>query len=340
MRYLLLFSFILLTKSLFACDCVNLRKLSKTDIDKTDYIALVRIKEILSVKVDSPKYFDANSYFKIVVEEISHYKGSHFTEIIVAGGHPKFNTWTSCDFGINEQEEWIIFAQYNKGIPFVYPCWRTTQYRQGDGHRDWQYQRGVKEVSFLDSFFQKISHPSITKKGEVKYYFPNGNIEKVEHYKNGKMHGEIKYFYPDGKVNGKGFYKKGLLDKQFNWYYHDGGIEKSTVYNKGLKVDTSIYYTKTANGYHPFYVSVYNKKGELILFQEYGGNWNKRFLWTETVYDPNTKKEKITFFFESGEVRSVQYRLNRKNFGDYIEFDEQGNIIRQWKYDENEKAIK
>ena len=339
MRYLLLFYFILLAEALFACRCSFIGELSKSDIDKTDYIALVRIKEILPVKVDSPKYYDPNSFFKIVVDEISHYKGSHFTEIIVTGGHPKFNTWTSCDFGMNEKEEWIIFAQYEKGIPFVYPCWRTTQYRKADGFRDWQYQRGLKESLFLDSFFHK-EFPDINRKGEVKYYFPNGKLEKVEHYKKGKLHGQIEYFYPDGKIYGKGSYYKGLLDKPFNWYYNDGAIENRTTYNKGLKVDTSIYYIKTANGYHPFFVSVYNKKGEIVLFQEYGGDWKKRYLWQETVYEPIALKEKITFYFESGKVRSVQYRLNRKDFGNYIEYDEQGTIIRQWKYDENGKLIK
>jgi antitoxin component YwqK of YwqJK toxin-antitoxin module len=340
MRYLLLFCFIFLTEALFACRCGFLGELSKTDIDKTDYIALVRIKEILPVKVDSPKYYDANSYFKIVVEEISHYKGTHFTEIIIAGGHPKFNTWTSCDFGMNEQEEWIIFAQYDKNKPFVYPCWRTAQYRQADGFRDWQYQSGLKDVSFLDTFFDKKSKTITKRNGEVKHYFSNGNVEKIEHYKKGKLHGQIEYFFPDGKLYGKGFYYKGLLHKTSNWYYKDGAIEKRTTYNKGLKVDTSIYYIKTANGYHPFFVSVYNKKGDIILFQEYGGDWKKRYLWTETEYEPNVNKEKITFYFESGKVRSVQYRLNRKDFGDYIEFDEQGKIVRQWKYDENGKVIK
>jgi antitoxin component YwqK of YwqJK toxin-antitoxin module len=340
MRYLLTVFLILFTKGILACSCGFLGALTKTDIDKTDYIALVKIKEILPAKVDSPRYYDSKSYFKIVVEEISHYKGSHFTEIIVAGGHPKFKTWTSCDFGMNEKEEWVIFAQYDKGKPFIYPCWRTSLYRQADGLRDWQYQRGIKEIAFLDSFFQKEPQPTITKKGEVKYYFSNGNMEKVEHYKNGKLHGEIKYFFPDGKLYGKGFYHKGLLDKTFNWYYHDGAIENRTTYNKGLKVDTSIYYIKTANGYHPFFVSVFNQKGEIVLFQEYGGDWKKRYLWTETLYEPKAQKEKITYYFESGKVRSVQYRLKRKDFGDYIEFDEQGKIVRQWKYDENGKVIK
>lgn len=340
MRYLLLFFFTILTETLFACRCDFLGELSKTDIEKTNYIALVRIKEILPAKVDSPKYYDAEIYFKIVVEEVSHYKGNHFTEIIIAGGHPKFNTWTSCDFGMNEKEEWMIFAQYDKGKPIVYPCWRTTKYRQADGFRDWQYQRGLKEVSFLDSFFKKISPTNIARNGEVKYYFPNGNIEKVEHYRNGKMHGEIKYYFPDRKLYGKGFYHKGLLDRTFNWYYHDGAIEKKTTYNKGLKVDTSIYYIRTANGYHPFFVSVYDKKGEIVLFQEYGGDWKKRYLRKETVYEPEAQKEKITFYFVNGKVNSVQYRLNGKDFGDYIEFDEQGKIVRQWKYDENGKVIK
>lgn len=77
MKYLLTVLLILFTKVILACSCGFLGELSKIDIDKTDYIALVRIKEILPTKVDSPIYYDANSYFKIVVEEISHYKGQN-----------------------------------------------------------------------------------------------------------------------------------------------------------------------------------------------------------------------------------------------------------------------
>ncbi|MHA4875500.1 hypothetical protein, partial [Enterococcus faecium] len=69
MRYIILFFLTILTEAIFACSCGFLGELSKTDIDKTDYIALVRIKEILPAKVDSPQYYDANSYFKIIVEE-------------------------------------------------------------------------------------------------------------------------------------------------------------------------------------------------------------------------------------------------------------------------------
>jgi antitoxin component YwqK of YwqJK toxin-antitoxin module len=338
MKYLLLFIFIILTKPLLACDCIILSELSKNDIDKTDYIALVRIKEILPVKVDSPRY-TTNSYFKIVVEEITHYKGNHFAELIVDGGNAKFNSSTSCDFGMNEKEEWMIFAQYDKGKPLVYSCSRTQKYRQLNGFRDWQYQRGLKETVFLDSFFHK-EPPDINRRGEVKYYFPNGNLEKIEHCKKGKLHGKIEYFFPDGKLYGKGYYNKGLLDKDFIWYYPDGAVEDRSTYNKGLKIDSSIYYIKYAYGYHPYFVSVYNKLGEVILFQEYGGNWNKRYLYSETIYNPKDHKEKIVYYFEGGQIMSVQYRLNKKDFGDYIEYNEQGKIIRQWKYDENGKVIK
>lgn len=340
MRHILTFLLLLFTKLALACSCGPLGELSKIDIDKTDYITLVRIKEILPVKVDSPKYYDSNSFIKIIVEELSHYKGNHFTEIIVASGHPKFNKWTSCDFDMNEKEEWVIFAEYDKGKPFVYPCWRTIKYKQVNGFRDWQYKRGIKELLFLDEFFNKESQNISNRKGKVKYFFPNGNIDRIEHYKKGKLHGEIKYFFPDGALYGKGYYKRGLLNKTFYWYYHDGAIEKKTVYNKGLMVDTSIYYVKTANGYSPFFVSVYNKKGELLLFQHYEGNGLKRYLWTENVYDPKSHKEKTIFYFESGQIRSVQYRLNKKYIGDYTEYDEQGKIIRQWKYDENGKVVK
>lgn len=340
MKYLLTFSSILFTKVLFACNCAFLGELSKTDIDKSDYIALVRIKEILPVIIDSPKYNQSDSYFKIVVEEVFHYKGPSFSEIIVAGGHPKFKRWTSCDFDMDENQEWIIFAKFDRGKPFLYPCGRTALYRQADGFRDWQYHLGIKEVLFLDKFFHKNLRNNTITKGEIRYFFPNGMLEKVENYKKEKLHGEIKYFFPDGKLNGEGFYRKGLLDKTFYWYYPDGAIKSKSSYHKGLNIDTLINYIKIRNSYYPSFVSIYNKRGKIILFQEYSGSLQKRFLHRESVYYPKYNKEKITFYYENGKINSIQYKLNNKDFGDYIEYDKQGKIKRQWKYDDYGRAIK
>jgi len=63
-------------------------------------------------------------------------------------------------------------------------------------------------------------------------------------------------------------------------------------------------------------------------------------LRTETFYDFKALKDKIVNYFEGGQIRSIHYRLNKKDFGDHIEYDEQGKITRQWKYDDNGKVIK
>lgn len=319
-----------------SCDCLGLGELSKNDIDKADYIALVKIKEILSLKADSTFPFKQENFFKAIIEESSLYKGTHVAEIIVAGGNFKFQTWTSCDFGMNENEEWVIFGRYIKGKVFIYPCGRTIKYRQVDGFRDWQTQFGIRELNFLDEYFKKSGSSNQRKNGELKYFFPNGNIEKIEHYKRGKLQGDIEYYFPDGKLYGKGNYHKSKLDKIFTWYFRSGNIEQVTTYSNGIKIDTSVYYTQI-KGHYPIVIYVYNKKGELLLFQEFTAL--EHYLRNETIYDIENKKEKIIFYYPNGKIQTIGYRINKKDWGEYIEYDELGNIIRKWKYDENGKVI-
>lgn len=344
MKHILTFFLILFAPNLFACKCDFVKELSKADIDKTDYIALVRIKEILPVSLDTLKIDNPSKskFYKIVVEEVTHYKGNRFKEIMVQGGNTKFDYSTSCDYDINENDEWLIFGRYEVGRPFVFSCSRSVKYRGADGFRDWQYKRGLKEVSILDKAFEKESKSAVATTGEVKYFFPNGNLEKIEHYKTGKLHGEIKYLYPDGKLYGSGFYYEGALNKTFTWYNADGSIHKKTTYNKGLNIDTAFYYGKGLDNYYLRYIHVYNKKGEQTLSQNY--NWDndlkKTYLREEIIYDTKLKKEKITTFFKSGETRSVQHKLNNKGLGEYIEYNKEGKIIRKQEYDETGKMIK
>lgn len=43
--------------------------------------------------------------------------------------------------------------------------------------------------------------------GEFKYYYENGNLEKLSHYIDSKNIGDYKIYYPNGKLNYEGVYK-------------------------------------------------------------------------------------------------------------------------------------
>ncbi|RYE28286.1 MAG: hypothetical protein EOP48_33645, partial [Sphingobacteriales bacterium] len=242
--------------------------------------------------------------------------------------------------GMNEGQEWVIFAQYDKGKPFVYPCWRTVLYRQENGLRDWQHKTGFKEIAFLDNAYHKTQEISINKEGKVKTLFPNGNVEKVEQYKNGQLNGTVEYYFPDGKLYGKSEYLNGELHGKSFWYYQDGAIETETKYRNDIKVDTSIYYIRTAKGYKPFFVHVFDNNGNLLRFQHYAGDYQERYLWNEDIYELTIRKVTHIFYHKNGHVQSIGYTVNNKSWGDYTEYDEQGNVIRSWKYNEQGKVIK
>ena len=46
------------------------------------------------------------------------------------------------------------------------------------------------------------------KSGEWKYYYENGNIEKIENYKFGELNGIFMYYYETGEIKEKGNFKK------------------------------------------------------------------------------------------------------------------------------------
>src|SRR5690606_11791605 len=128
------------------------------DIDKADYISLVKIKKILPLK--DPEFLhnpNRQQYFEILVEEKCVYKGDKLKKIIVNGGHPKFNSWTSCDYDMNENEEWLIFGKQEKGKIVVNSCTRTARFIQHPAPNDFRSQQVLTHIKFLDDFYDKIN---------------------------------------------------------------------------------------------------------------------------------------------------------------------------------------
>ena len=156
MKQILVIALLILSKNLFACRCDLPLEFSKKDIDQADYIALVKIKKILPLQdhafLNNPYRYN---YFKIVIREKRNYKTHKFKEIIVMGGHPKFNTWTSCDYDMNENEEWIVFGKHERGKVVVNSCSRSARFIQYPATNDYRSQNALEKIKFLDNFFDK-----------------------------------------------------------------------------------------------------------------------------------------------------------------------------------------
>ena len=101
-RYLLIFLPLLFASYGFSCDC-EYESLSNAFI-RSDFVAKVKISEI---------YNQDSLTYDIKFEILESYKGPELTSATVLSGSENGPIWTSCDFYVKQDEEWIIFAIQN-----------------------------------------------------------------------------------------------------------------------------------------------------------------------------------------------------------------------------------
>ncbi|RAI85942.1 hypothetical protein [Algoriphagus yeomjeoni] len=312
---LILFS-LALSSEVIACKCAFLGQMSGKDIEENDYIALVKVIKVYPVHVpDSGISRSIDIEFKMDIEEIRNYKGKKNSSLVVRGGNYLSEIWTSCDFGMKENQEWLIFGKTKEGGMIIQPCSRTILYTADDGYRDWEHGRGFKQLAFLDSAFNIDKKQDFPESGPDTMFYENGNIERVLHFKKGKRNGSVTYFFPDGKIYGQGSYKKGILDGDFNWYFRSGKPATKSSYSKGHKVDKTINYSLAGPESQPSTIIFYNNKGEEIRFQSFSKGTDGWYLRNEEIYDRKKQYRESKYFYENGELSSI----NIEKEGEQIE---------------------
>jgi antitoxin component YwqK of YwqJK toxin-antitoxin module len=100
------------------------------------------------------------------------------------------------------QKEWSEFHNGNtKGSPEV-----RISYYKGDTI--------IKQIISFNKFGQQD--------GIFQTFYENGNIKKIEHYKNGIPEGSKLIFYENGFIERIEYYKNGLKEGCFYGYYENG----------------------------------------------------------------------------------------------------------------------
>jgi antitoxin component YwqK of YwqJK toxin-antitoxin module len=335
---LLLICLLLLAKlTASACVCETTDFTAKNALS-ADYVALVKVVRVAAYQRQPTKYAE-QPYYIAEIQEVKRYKGEPRRQLVIAGGLSSLTTWTSCDMGIDVGEEWLVYGTVEE-TTFVYPCGYTTRFRAANGFQELQHKEALIRVHVLDSLTNQLAVPKQLN-GEIVSRYPNQAIQKVEHFRKGMLHGVVAYFYPDGKPYATMAYKKGQLDGHEKWYTSTGQLQWSAAYRRGVRRDTATFYQPTRLGPSlPFFRYMYNKKGQIIKFQEFSLSVTGQYLSQEKIYEPATEKETNRFFYPSGQLRSLGYRLHNKEWGVYQDFDEQGRVTRQWQYDENGRTIK
>ncbi|RZJ87583.1 MAG: hypothetical protein EOO60_12045 [Hymenobacter sp.] len=338
LRILLLYLFLSVRLTASACVCTT-EAFSAKNALSADYVALVKVVRVAAYQRQPTKYAD-QPYYTAEIQEVRRYKGEPRNQLIIAGGLHSLGTWTSCDMGIDVGEEWLVFGTVQEAT-FVYACGYTTRFRAANGFQELQHKEAFTKVHMLDSLTNQLAAPQRHLSGLVLSRYPNQVLQKSEHFHKGVLHGAAAYFYPDGHPYATMAYKQGRLDGRERWYTEAGQPQWVAVYRRGIRRDTAtFYYAMRKGGSLPYFRYMYNKTGQLIKSQQFQLISTGQYLRQETIYEPASSKETNRYYYPSGQLRSLGYRLRGKSWGAYQDFDEQGHVTQQWQYDENGRTIK
>lgn len=87
------------------------------------------------------------------------------------------------------------------------------------------YLSGAKQ---MEAYAHSETDPDY--EGEVKWYFENGKLFQLVHYKNGILDGNRKIYYESGQLKTNSNYKNGKLNGKWESYYSNGKMEAQGKY--------------------------------------------------------------------------------------------------------------
>ncbi|GGH29045.1 hypothetical protein GCM10007423_16070 [Dyadobacter endophyticus] len=308
---------------------------SLQQLDEYEFVAHVRITGDAPLKTPDGRLVESTGLLKI--EIIERFKGKPATELT------EMLKNTSCDMGFDEGEEWIVFAKTSGDRPAVAPCQRNVIYKERNGVSDLQYRRGIRELNDLRRLYgHKPTKPA---DGLSKTYYPENKLQVEETYSNGMRTGERKVYFLNGKLMGREHYLNDTLNGPSEWYYPSGQLSTRQYFQKGKNHNVSIsYHDTTWNSRNPgikpstliWYHVVYDPQGREILSREFS---RAGVIVRENINDPETRLSTTIFYSDSGSMTSMQHYRDGQPYGNYQEYDREGNPTKSWDYDANGKQI-
>lgn len=213
----------------FACMCSQYHRDMNRAIKEYSFIAHVKIiKKSLPEKSDTSlvkQYYDPGSIRKVEIEIIELYKGTN--RILIA----EWGVGTSCDMGIRENEEWVLFGNYidDKYVSVSY-CNVWIKLANAEGERHWMYDSGIEAMQDL----RKLANipEKGQKNGKYDFFYTNGNRLAEEEYKNGLLEGYRKIYYSNGRLMKEGLFEKGKPSGSHKEYARHGQLISEFYYEK------------------------------------------------------------------------------------------------------------
>lgn len=235
--YTLVLSFAI--KAAFCCSCTPLFDFkSKDDLKRYDFISLVSVKELAPLDtVNTFMHLRTNGNIKVEVIEM--FKGDK-TNLIIDQ-----NFSNDCAFNLQPNEQWIFFGNTYKGKTAISKCEHSVIYRRADGFRDWKYFTGIRQLEVLRNIYEHKLLPTQTKE-----FYPNGNVELKQSFKNGKLTGLRQIYYPNNQLYVAEKFRNGKRVNFRKCYTLSGQLERLVTYKKELIKQQINYQDKTENAWY------------------------------------------------------------------------------------------
>lgn len=96
---------------------------------------------------------------------------------------------------------------------------------------DYSLDGTIRNTGTYSAFAQK--NKDCKREGEFTYFYENGNVSSIRHYKKNKRDGVFQKFYKDGKKKFLCNYVNGKRDGKLMMYYPDGTVWRDEIYEKG-----------------------------------------------------------------------------------------------------------
>lgn len=304
-KFLLLIGFLMIQIGpALACKCFSSPNFSVKEVSNYDYVAWIKVKGIKPSQTKTAERNFQQNYNWAEIEELHRFKGTALEKLKVRGGHRELGFRTSCDFGMEVGEEWLLFANELNGDLMVEACSRSEKYRDKDGFRDWFTGRGITILTLLDSAFNQ-GKLDIKQLSKDTLFFTNGQIERIKLSTEMEGIDELNYFTPNGILIGTEHLKNGLRHGLYSWNYKKGTRLTQENYKNGVKVGMS-YFWSESNPDKPTHESYYDDQGQFRFFKEYVTGTNGRRLSYEVIFDTDKNKLIHRFYDELGNVKSEE----------------------------------
>ena len=177
-----------------------------------------------------------------------------------------------------------------------------------------EYQYNDKGVLTLASTFSNN-----ILNGPEKGYHETGEVKYIRNYVNGKIEGDEIGYLKTGEIKYKRKFKNGILNGEDIGYYKSGEILYKRTYNNGFLFGEEMGYDKKGN---KLYIKYYDNN---IILQS-DSNLSRE-------NEPSSLR-KISFFYNSGELKEEVNYLNGKINGQSIGFYKSGSKSYVFNYEE------